>query len=241
MSSSRDANPATAAAFGRGIGAVRRIFTTTNIRRAIEGDDIYADVVTLALAYAFILFAAWNDQLLGLAPNAATFLAQWLLAFGLACEIALRLIFVRKRPWYFYPLVVVDAISVATVIPGLTYVTFARIARLIMSGARMLHLIDAISMKRSNPYLVLLVYPFVVPIAAAFFYAIESHAANSEVHDYFHSLALMLSYSLTVGLVTDHPVTLPGKMISGVMFLAGLMCVSIVGNTLHARYSRTRD
>jgi hypothetical protein len=88
------------------------------LRRMLEGDDVYADVLTLVLSYAFIFVGAWNDRLLGLAPNAATWATEWTLALGLAVEIALRLRFARERKWYFYPLIAVDAASVLTIVRG---------------------------------------------------------------------------------------------------------------------------
>lgn len=207
------------------------------IRRILEGEDIYADALALILSYAFILFGTWNDGLLGMQPARWTYFVEWLLATGLAFEIGLRLCYARERAWYFYPLVLIDAISVATVIPGATFIQFARTIRILVSGGRMLQLIDGISRKRGNPYLVLLIYPFVVPIVAAFFFVVERHAANAQVHNYFQAFSLVMSYSLTVGLSANHPVTYTGKVLAGLMFLAGLMCVSIIGNTLSARYA----
>lgn len=208
------------------------------LRRMLEGDDVMADVVTLVLSYAFIFFGAWNDGLLGFAPDAATLALEWVLALGLATEIVLRLRYARERKWYFYPLIAIDAASVLTVVPGLIFVQFARAVRIAVSGGRMLQLIDVISRKRGNPYLILLVYPFVVPILAAFFFYVEHHAANAQVHNYAQAFASMLSYSLTVGLASSHPVTYTGKMLAGLMFLTGLMCVSIIGNALSERYSK---
>ncbi len=215
--------------------------TRVRIQQFIEGDNLAFDVITLLLSYAFILLAAWNDSLLGLPPNAFTWAAEFALAAGLACEISLRLIFAQKRHWYFYPLVVVDAVAVLTVIPGLVYITFARVVRLLVSGGRMLKIIDRISRSRGNPYLILLVYPFIVPSVAALFYVCEREAANAQVHNYFQSLILMMSYSATVGLASNHPVTYIGKLICGLMLLLGLMCVSIIGNALTDRYTVLRS
>jgi hypothetical protein len=208
------------------------------LRRVLEGDDVLADVVTLVLSYAFIFFGAWDDGLLGFAPNAGTWALEWTLALGLAAEIVLRLRYARERKWYFYPLIAIDAASVLTVIPGLIFVQFARAVRIAVSGGRMLQLIDGISRKRGNPYLILLVYPFVVPIFAAFFFYVEHHAKSAQVHNYAQAFASMLSYSLTVGLAASHPVTYTGKVLAGIMFLTGLMCVSIIGNALSERYSK---
>lgn len=208
------------------------------LRRMLEGDDVLADVVTLVLSYAFIFFGAWNDHLLGLAPNYATWGLEWALALGLATEIVLRLRYARERKWYFYPLLAIDAASVLTVVPGLLFVQFARAVRIALSGGRMLQLIDVISRKRGNPYLILLVYPFVVPIFAALFFYVEHRAAHAQVHNYLQAFASMLSYSLTVGLASSHPVTYTGKVLAGLMFLTGLMCVSIIGNALSERYSK---
>jgi hypothetical protein len=214
--------------------------TKVELRRILDGDDIYADAVTLVLSYAFIFLGALNDRLLGIEPSPLTVALEWLLATGLAIEIALRLRFTRKRPWYFYPLVLVDVAAVATIIPGLKFIQFARTLRILVSGGRMLQLIDAISRRRGNPYLVLLIYPFIVPPVSALFYFVERHANNANVHDYFHALILMLSYSLTVGFAANHPVTYSGKLLAGVMFLTGLMCVSIIGNALTSRYTEQR-
>jgi len=220
---------------------LKRWPSNVDIGRFLEGEDVYADAVTLLLSYAFIFFGAWNDGLVGLQPTFWTFGLEWTLAFGLAVEVILRLRYSRERAWYFYPLIVIDSLSVATVIPGLTYVQFARTARILVSGGRMLQLIDVISRKRGNPYLVLLIYPFVIPVVAAFFFVVERHAANAQVHNYFQAFSLVLSYSLTVGLVGNHPVTYTGKILAGLMFLAGLMCVSIIGNALSDRYGRKRS
>lgn len=218
----------------------KRRFAAVDISNFLEGEDVYADALTLLLSYAFIFFGAWNDGLIGLTPAPWTFLLEWALALGLAVEVVLRLRYSRARAWYFYPLIVVDSLSVATVIPGLALVQFARTARILVSGGRMLQLIDVISRKRGNPYLVLLIYPFVIPVVAAFFFVVERHAANAQVHNYFQAFSLVMSYSLTVGLAGNHPVTYTGKVLAGLMFLAGLMCVSIIGNALSDRYGRRR-
>jgi hypothetical protein len=210
------------------------------IRAYLREDNILVDVAVLVLSYAFILFSAWNDDLLGLAPNLATWAGEYLLAAALACEIVLRLLYAEERPWFFYPLIVIDSISVLTVIPGLIYATFSRFIRLLFTGARMLRLIDRLSRKHGNPYLILLVYPLVVPIAAALFYGLERHAPRTEVTNYFQALDLMMSYSLTVGMAGSHPVTNAGRAIAGVMLITGLMCVSIIGNALTHRYSMVR-
>jgi hypothetical protein len=210
------------------------------VERFLRDDALLIDVLTLVLSYAFILVAAWNDRLLGLPPNVVTWCAEYALAAALACEVVFRLVYVVNRPWYYYPLIAVDVVAILTVIPGLAYVTIARVARLLVSAGRVLQLIDQLARARGNPYLILLVYPLVVPIAAALFYTVERSASNVQVHNYFQALTLMMSYSLTVGLASNHPVTYAGKLLAGVMFLTGLMCVSIVGNALTDRYSIVR-
>ncbi len=214
--------------------------TKSRLQELLRGDNLFADGASLALSYAFILFAAWNDSLLGLEPNGYTLFAEYALALGLAGEIVVRLMFTIERQWYFYPLIVVDAISVLTVIPTLVFVTFARVIRLVVSAGRMLHLIDRLARRHANPYLILLIYPLVIPTAAALFFAFEREAANTQVHNYFQAFVLTLSYSLTIGIASNHPVTYVGKVIAGVMLLTGLLCVSIVGNALTARYSIVR-
>lgn len=169
-----------------------------------------------------------------------TLAAEYLLATGLAAEIVMRLMLTRQRPWQFYPLVALDTVAVLTVVPSLAIVTLARVIRLCVSGVRMLHLIDKLSRERGNPYLILLVYPLVVPVVAALFFAIERNAPQSQIHDYFGALVMMMSYSLTLGLAAHHPVTYGGKAIAGAMLLVGLMCVAIIGNALTARYTRVR-
>lgn len=207
------------------------------LERFVRSDNLTYDIVTLLLSYAFIFVAAWEDKLLGLPPNPFTLIGEYVLAGGLSIEIAIRVAFARERPWYFYPLIVIDAISVLTVVPALLYATFARVVRLLVSGARMLRLIDKISRRHGNPYLILLVYPLVVPIAAALFYIFESHHAGTQVHNFFQALVIMMSYSLTIGLASNHPVTSQGKVIAGMMLLTGLMCISIMGNALTDRYT----
>jgi hypothetical protein len=218
------------------------MLSKSRVRAFLRGDTLAADAVSLVLSYAFILFAAWDDSLLGLEPNVFTYIAEYALALGLACEIAARLMLAVDRRWYFYPMIVVDAISVLTVIPSVVYVTFARVIRLVVSGGRMLHLIDRVARRNGNPYLILLIYPLVVPIAAALFFIVERDVANVQIHNYFQALVLMLSYSLTIGIASNHPVTYTGKVIAGIMLLSGLLCVSIIGNALTDRYSilRTR-
>ena len=212
-------------------------------RAYFRRNNIFADAMTLALSYAFILFGTWDDGLLGLEPTIFSHVCEWLLAIGLALSIVMRVIYVPRedRKWHFYPLVAVDALSVMTVVPSVSYVQFAQVVRLVVSGGRTLQLIDSIARRRGNPYLILLVYPFVVPIVAAFFFVIERHAGHPQVHNYFQALVLMMSYSLTVGLVSNHPVTHAGKLIAGAMLLTGLMCVSVVGNALTERYTNRRD
>jgi hypothetical protein len=216
------------------------VLNRSRIERFLRDDALLVDVLTLVFSYAFILFAAWDDELLGLPPNIFTWFAEYALAAALACEVVFRLVYVVKRPWYFYPLIAIDIVAILTVIPGLMYVTFTRLARLLVSAGRMLQLIDQLARARGNPYLILLVYPLVVPIAAALFFVVERSASNVQVHNYFQALVLMMSYSLTVGLASHHPVTYAGKLIAGVMLLTGILCVSIVGDALTDRYSIMR-
>jgi len=156
-------------------------------------------------------------------------------------EIYLRLKFTSRKFWYFYPLLMVDAVSVLTIIPALGFVTLARIIRLIVSAVRMLHLIDKMARIKGNPFTILLVYPLIVPVAATLFYAIEGHDKHAQIHNFFEALLLMLSYSLTVGLASNHPVTYAGKTIAGVMLLIGILCISIIGNALSDRYTILRS
>jgi cytochrome c biogenesis factor len=214
---------------------------TNRIERFVSPDNLSHDVVTLVLSYLFIIVAAWNDNLLGLTPGRMTQTAEYVLALMLACEVVLRVIFSRHRPWYFYPLIIVDAVSILTIIPSLIYATFARALRLIFSGVRMVHIIDKLSRARGNPYFVLLIYPFVVPIAAALFFLFERNQAGTHITNFFQSLIVVLSYSLTIGLVSNHPITYGAKLIAGIMLLVGLMCVSIIGNALSNRYTIVRS
>lgn len=204
-------------------------------------DNFWTDVITLVQSYLFILFAAWNDGLLGLPSNGLTYGVEYLIAIGIVIEIYLRLRFTEQKSWYFYPLLIVDAISVLTIIPALGFVTLARVIRLIVSAVRMLHLIDKMSRVKGNPFTILLVYPLIVPVAAALFYAVEGHDKHAQIHNFFEALVLMLSYSLTVGLASNHPVTYAGKTIAGVMLLIGILCISIIGNALSDRYTILRS
>lgn len=208
------------------------------IKTLNEENSFSHDILIVILSYAFILIGAWNDNLLGLCPTMITFGMEYFLAFLLLIEVVFRFIFTKNKNQNFYLFVFIDILSVLTVIPGILYMSFARLARLFVNGFKILKILDHISRKTSNPYYMLYLYPLVIPMISALLYAVEKNARNVNVHNYFDALYMAFSYSLTIGLSSHHPVTMIGNIICGGLLLIGFMIVAVIGNTLSIRYSK---
>jgi hypothetical protein len=114
-------------------------------------------------------------------------------------------------------------------------VAFARIIRLIYASWRTTALIERLASQRNNAIYLVWIYPLVLPLAAAILYIIESHSQHTALRSYFDALAMTIGYSLTLG--SNRPNTYAGNVICGILFVAGLLCISVIGNSLAQRYT----
>jgi hypothetical protein len=78
------------------------------------------------------------------------------------------------------------------------------------------------------------IYPLVVPLAAALLFAVESQSQHPAIHNHLDALGMTVGYSLTLG--SSRPSSYAGNIICGILFVGGLLCISVIGNTLSRRY-----
>lgn len=203
-----------------------------------EENNLFYNIFIVLFSYSFLLFGAWNDKILGLHPNNVTFFMEYFLAIFLGFELILRLILKDDRNFWFYTFLLIDLFSILTVVPGILYVSFLRFGRLFINGLKIVKILDNFAVKNSNPYQMLYIYPLVIPLIAAFLYAVEKNASNVNVKNYFDALYMAFSYSMTIGLSSHHPVTIIGNIICGMLLLIGFMIVAVMGNTISNRYQK---
>ena len=189
----------------------------------------------LTVSYLFIFAGAWNDGLIGLFPSALSSAVEIIMAIVLILEISSRLIFTKDRSLGFYGLLSLDVASLLTLVPALMGIAFARIVRLIYASWRTTALIERLARERNNAVYLVWIYPLVLPLAAAILFAIESQSHHAAVRSYFDALAMTIGYSLTLG--STRPNTYAGNVICGILFVAGILCISVIGNTLAQRYT----
>lgn len=212
----------------------------------INSQGIAHEVVVVVVSYLFVFAGAWNDGYIGLVPSPASGVIEACMAAILVLEITSRLLFVRERRFSFYALIVLDVVSLLTVVPYLTGFAFARLFRLGYASWRTVLLLERLAKTRNNAMYLAWIYVLIVPLAAAMLFAVEAHAGSSPVKNYLDALAMTVGYALTLG--SSRPSTYTGNVICGVLFVGGVLCIGIIGNTLANRYaneersgSRRRD
>jgi hypothetical protein len=192
----------------------------------INSQGIAHEVVVVVVSYLFVFAGAWNDGYIGLIASPASGVVEACMAAILVLEITSRLLFVRERRFSFYALIVLDIVSLLTVIPYLTGFAFARLFRLGYASWRTALLLERLANARNNAMYLAWIYVLIVPLAAAMLFAVEAHAGNSPVKNYLDALAMTVGYALTLG--SSRPSTYTGNVICGLLF---------VGNTLANRYA----
>src|ERR1700760_2421168 len=90
----------------------------------VNSDGIAHGIVVVVVSYLFVFAGAWNDGYVGLVPSPASGIIEACMAIILVLEIASRLLFARQRRISFYALIVLDVVSLLTVIPYLTGFAF---------------------------------------------------------------------------------------------------------------------
>jgi hypothetical protein len=201
----------------------------------INSQGIAHEVVVVVVSYLFVFAGAWNDGYVGLVPSPASGVIEACMATILLLEITSRLLFVHRRRFSFYALIVLDVLSLLTVIPYLTGFAFARLFRLGYASWRTVLLLERLAKTRNNAMYLAWIYVLIVPLAAAMLFAVEAHAGNSPVKNYLDALAMTVGYALTLG--SSRPSTYTGNVICGVLFVGGVLCIGIIGNTLANRYA----
>ncbi|HEY3675665.1 MAG TPA: hypothetical protein VGK84_06695 [Candidatus Tumulicola sp.] len=200
----------------------------------VNSKGIAHEIVVVVVSYLFVFAGAWNDGYVGLIPSPASGIIEFCMAAILVMEITSRLLFARERRLSFYALIVLDVVSLLTVVPVLTGFAFARLFRLGYASWRTVLLLERLARSRNNAMYLAWIYILIVPMAAAMLFAVESHAGHSPVRNYFDALAMTVGYALTLG--SSRPTTYAGNIICGVLFVGGVLCIGIIGNTLANRY-----
>jgi hypothetical protein len=202
----------------------------------INSQGIAHEVVVVVVSYLFVFAGAWNDGYVGLIASPASGVVEFCMAVILVLEITTRLLFARERRLSFYALIVLDVVSLLTVVPAFTGFAFARLFRLAYASWRTVLLLERLARVRNNAMYLAWIYLLIVPMAAAMLFAVESHAGHSPVRNYLDALAMTVGYALTLG--SSRPTTYTGNIVCGVLFVGGVLCIGIIGNTLANRYQR---
>jgi hypothetical protein len=206
----------------------------TKFRRFVNSQKLGHELLVVIVSYLFVIASAWNDGIIGLEPSRLSLVLEWSAALILAMEILSRILFTQSRPISFYALLLIDTVSLLTVIPAVTGVGFLRLLRLLYASFRTVKLIDRKACKESQPLYLLWIYPLVVPLGAAVLYVVERNSAHPAVRTYFDAIGMTLGYALTFG--SDRPHTYAGTVVCGAFFVGGIVCIGIVANYLSSRY-----
>lgn len=198
--------------------------------------DIAHEVLVILISYVFVGCGAWNDGLLGFTPSPLSHFAELTMAVVLSLEIASRLRFTHEKSARFWFVLLLDALSVLTVLPGLLWISFARLARVLYAGGRLVILFDRISCKTKNPMWLVILYPFIVPLVAAVVLASERNIHSTTIHNYLQALGVCFSFALSLGNV--RPESPFAMAMCGVLFLLGIICIGVFTNAISARYLR---
>ena len=216
--------------------AVNSKHISRRIDEFVNSRGIAHEVVVVVVSYLFVFAGAWNDGYVGLIVSPASGVIEFCMAAILLLEITSRLLFSRERRPSFYALIVLDVVSLLTVIPFLTGFAFARLFRLGYASWRTVLLLERLARTRNNAMYLAWIYVLIVPIAAAMLFAVEAHTGHSPVRNYLDALAMTVGYALTLG--SSRPSTYSGNIICGILFVGGVLCIGIIGNTLASRYYR---
>jgi hypothetical protein len=205
------------------------------LRYFVNHQAIAHEVLVIAVSYAFIAAGAWNDGILGFAPSPLSRACEFLMAVILGLEILTRAAFIKDRSPTFWTLLLLDSVSILTIVPQISYLSFLRLGRLVYASIRLTALLDRLSCRAHNPVYLVGLYPLVVPLLAAVVFAIEKRTPGSAIHTYIDALTICLTFSLSLGNVRP---TSPWAMaICGALFLAGLLLIGICTNAISARYA----
>ena len=201
----------------------------------VNSHSLAHEILVIVVSYLFIFSGAWNDGLVGVLPSALSWIVEIIMAAILSLEILSRVFFTNRRGFGFYSLLLLDVVSLLTLIPAFVGVAFARFIRLIYASWRTTALIEQVAKRRNNAMYLVWIYPLVSPLAAALLYAIELQAPHPAVKSYLDALGMTVGYSLTLG--NTRPSTYAGNIVCGALFVAGIICISVIGNALARRYT----
>lgn len=208
----------------------------SRIAKFTNDRDIAHEVLVISISYVFVGRGAWNDGLLGFTPSPLSHFAELTMALVLSLKIASRLRFTLEKSARFWFVLILDALSVLTVLPGLLWISFARLARVLYAGGRLVILLDRISCKTKNPMWLVILYPFIVPLVAAVVLASERSVHSSTIHNYLQALSVCFAFALSLGNVRPESPFAMGMC--GVLFLLGIICIGVFTNAISARYLR---
>jgi hypothetical protein len=204
------------------------------LRRFVHDQGSAHEIFVIAVSYVFVFFGAWNDSLVGFKPNLWSHLAETTMAGVLLLEMVSRVALTSHRTVTFHLLLLLDGISVLTVVPGLKWLTFARAGRLLYAGARLMRLLDRLACRTKNATYLVGLYPIIIPLVAAVVYALEKNAPGSQIHTYLDAVAVCFQFALSLGNV--RPANPWAMALCGAVFLMGIICIGIATNAISSRY-----
>lgn len=160
-----------------------------------------------------------------------------LMALILCSEVLIRIAFAKDRSPTFWALIVLDSVSILTIVPQISYVSLLRLGRLVYASVRLTALLDRLSCRSRNPAYLIGIFPLVVPLLAAAVFAIEKRTTGSPIHTYVDAIVVCLTFSLSLGNVRP---TSPWAMaICGALFIAGVVLIGICTTAISARYAKS--
>lgn len=189
----------------------------------------------ILISYVFIGAGAVNDKLLGINPSMVSLVVEWLAAGLLAIEVVHRWLRHPVKSLEFKTLIMLDIISLITVVPGLAIVTFARSLRMVLAMIRFGYCLDTIARHAKSIMPILWIYPVMLPVLAGLIYVAERGDIHSSIHNYFDAYTIAFQFAVSLG--NTRPDTSLGMMWATVTFLLGLICIGLSTNALYARYA----
>jgi voltage-gated potassium channel len=217
------------------------------LRAALERHQILLDVVMALLACAYIVIGEFNDGLFGYRPSALSIGIEIAITIVFVVEYAARLYAAHDRLRFVrtHILELLSLISTLRLLRGLQFfrlfrlLRIARFATLSHAVARLFRAVRSFDHAISEP---LFAYGILGIVALIFFGSLALYGfekgTNPQIHDFSDAFWLAVSIVLTVGVTSTKPVTNEGRIVSGVLILGGLTCVSFFSSALAVRLQR---
>ncbi|MBV8425165.1 MAG: ion transporter [Candidatus Eremiobacteraeota bacterium] len=216
----------------------------TRLAELLGKAEIPLDIGMAALACAYIVIGEYNDGMFGNAPTTLSYAAEIAITVIFVVEYAVRFYAAQDRGRFVRTHVIdlLALISTLRLLRGLQFLRLLRILRLarlavfIRTSARLARVLHHASNTFTDP---ILAYGVIGITAMVFFGALAllefERGFNPNIRDFNDAFWSAFSIILTVGFSSAKPVTPEGRVVSGVLVVAGLTCISFFTTSLTVR------